>query len=481
MKLASTFNPAFEPREATSGVGFFMTKRAATSRIERRSKPSGVDGLADVGPVHYFVKSVPKEYQASFASAFDEWNEKFGKLMGHKIFSYEFVAADDPKAKLIVAGDPRFNVLEWDLNNKAPYGGLGPSEANQFTGEIFSANVLIQGPTVVDIYTKWFKTTQKVNRLLLAGRDWEAEEALRDGTVALREELKSEEVPRFDLRLGEGEDLVFRVTAQTPPLQDPAMQRIDFETIPGGYDYAKYMDGYFHEMVTHELGHNLGLRHNFRGNLGAALDPSTGGVSDSIMEYLGRSFRYVNRVGAYDMMAISYGYLGTPPKRTDLYCTDEDVPKLSNLLLGSAECSPNDATTDPFRYFEGVLATAVDKLVARGTSEAPVWSVDDMSSEVTTALSGMILYPATVDLTGMTWTAFFTGGDRPSSPLDVRDYVLKRLKSHLCDPTIAAVLTAKKDDAVRGKVKDNMTALAKLATKVAGAYDVYTEKALACP
>ena len=166
MRLSSAFNPAFESREPTPGVGFFETNRAADTKITRWSTTSP-DGVA---PVHYFVKNIPDEFKPAFQSAFDEWNAKLKPVLGKEIFSYEFVDQNDPRNAQLVAGDPRFNIVEWDLVNKASYGGLGPSIANQFTGENITANVYIQGPTIVQLYTTGSKSTPRLKRFAIRAR-----------------------------------------------------------------------------------------------------------------------------------------------------------------------------------------------------------------------------------------------------------------------------------------------------------------------
>lgn len=477
LKLTSTFDPSFEPRTPTDGVGYFLTARSVTPHIERRVKPAAVDGMTGDGPVKYFIKNVPAEYRPGFSAAFDAWNDRFVTLTGQKIFSYEFVDASDPQAKLLVTGDPRYNIVEWDEENSASYGGLGPSLANQFTGEIFSGSVLIQGPHIVDLYTQWYQTSTTLKELRLAGRDEEADALWHDATTVLNAQVARSSV-RYQLQLGQG--LAFRVPGQEKPWHDPVFERIDFESTPAGVSYDDYMTGYFREMLTHELGHNLGLRHNFRGSLGADLDPATGGVSDSIMEYLGRSFRSVNQIGDYDLMAIRYGYKGEAPKRRDLYCTDEDVPSLDNGLTGSAECSSDDATTDPFQYLESQLVKAVDLLVARGSAKAPVWSVADMSDELGVALKGMTLYAATSDPTASQWTNFFHRGDRPDSPAGVKAYVLAKLKSHICDPSFASVLKSKESNDAREKTVTNIQALGKAANAVVTTMKAYAASDLNC-
>jgi hypothetical protein len=141
LRLNSVFNPSFVARDKTEGVGFFTNYSLGNSQ----------------GEIKYFLKNIPQEHQESFKAAFDAWNEKFSEVAGRPLIRYEFIDALDPRSKNLVAGDVRYNILEWDLENEASYGGLGPSIANQFTGEILSSNVLIQGPRIVEIYQNWFK------------------------------------------------------------------------------------------------------------------------------------------------------------------------------------------------------------------------------------------------------------------------------------------------------------------------------------
>ncbi len=479
IKLDSAFNPAFTPRDATTGVGFFMTGRTATPKLQRWTLPTTFNSALPA-PVHYYIKNVPKEYQAAFASCFDEWNQHFVELVGKKIFSYEFV---DPTSALndeLVTGDVRYNIVEWDLVNQASYGGLGPSVANQFTGEIFSANVLIQGPTVVKLYTDWFKTGQQAQALLAQGEDQQAEKLLHAAKIAENRTLDSLKAPQLSLTVGAG--LQFRVTSQVPGYEDPSVERNDFEELPPNMDYATYMAGYFHDMLTHELGHNLGLRHNFRGSLYGAATASDGHVSASVMEYLGRNYREYDHVGDYDLMAIKYGYLGVEPTVRNMFCTDEDQPSAHNNYSGSAECNSSDATDDPFGYFENRLSRAT--LLLAGTSgAAPTWTVPEMDSELTSFFTGMGLYASTADETSGTWTNFFGKSGRPlvaQGTASVKAYVLGRIKAHLCDPTLLAAGDSKSSADAKAAVQANVAAFQAKAAKVLTALKAYTADDLKC-
>ena len=472
LKLASGFNPAFVSRAPTQGVGFFTTERGVDTKITRWSSTDyGRDGL-----VHYFIKNVPTQYQPAFASCFDEWNAKLQPVIGKKMFSYEFVNADDPRSKLLVTGDVRYNIVEWDLINKAPYGGLGPSIANQLTGETFTADVLIQGPTIIDLYSHWYKANVQAQALREIGRSDEAEELM----VQTKRDLEAQQAQlsggKLELKLNNL--LAFRVTSQTPALEDPLMQRDDFDDVPAGFTFDQYMYGYFHDMLTHELGHNLGLRHNFRGNLGAADVAVQGGVSRSIMEYLGRSTRYLDQAGEYDIMALSYGYTGKQPDHLNWFCTDEDNQDITDPTK-SAECSRDDATNDPFSWLEGRLTRAVTLLTNKGQTTAPAWAVTDMDSELSVAINGLAAYAVSGDATASGWTNFFGKPGRPANAAGVKAFVLGRFKAQICDPALTQLVAGKATPDAKTKTQANIDALrAKIATVLAP--KVFTADELKC-
>jgi hypothetical protein len=469
LKLASAFNPSFDSREETEGVGYFMTERSAKSKITRFA----VDQESDTGSIHYFIKTVPAEHKASFKAAFDEWNEVFVKTVGRSLLTYEFVDEDDPRAPNIVAGDVRYNIIEWDLVNRAPYGGLGPSIANQFTGEIMSANVLVQGPFIELIYKKWFETAAQAEELRAQGLGDQADRLMADFQKSAR--ASEPKANRVKLTLG---SLSFRTPADMVEYQDP-LPRMDFDQLPAGYDYAKYMLGYFQELVAHELGHNFGLRHNFRGNLGAKDDLGVGGQSRSVMEYLGRPFRFKDRIGEYDGMAISYGYLGEEPKARDWFCTDQDQPTLKEKT-NSAECTNGDATNDPYSYFEKYLEQATSYLVNRGSKAAPNWQVSEMRGELSKSLLGLAYYKSSAASSASSWTNFFGKAGRPA-PDEVGTYVVNSIRQRLCDPALLTEANNKESQEGKDKAIQNLSDLQTFAKTLLVANKVLTLEEVACP
>jgi hypothetical protein len=476
MKLGSGFNPAFKSREATEGVGFFKTERSATNKITRFSTSGNGTNAT---PVKYFIKNVPQEFKKTFAKAMDSWNKEFKEIIGKELLSYEFVDANDPRAELLVPGDVRFNIIEWDLVNKASYGGLGPSIANQYTGETMSANVLIQGPTIVKLYTQWFGVSQQAQDLIAQGKTNEANLLIKNFETSVSKELEGRSNKTFKLKLGK--NLEMNIHAQTEALEDP-IKKGHFEMVPEGMSYEKYMEGYMVEILAHEMGHNLGLRHNFKGNLGA-IDGSkeAGSVSRSVMEYLGRPYRHLNTIGSYDKMAIAYGYKGKAPKNLNWFCTDEDQGSdLKTMATKSPECTKSDATSDPFSFWEKRIDRVLDLVLERSSASTPAWKTVEVKSQLEEAISGLSAYALSAEVTSGSWTNFFGKNGRPDSAAQVKGYVLQRIKTKVCNAELNDIINAKETAEGQKIAQENLDELKKIVTDKTISLGLFSAQDLGC-
>lgn len=476
MKLGSGFNPAFVSRDATEGVGFFKTERGAESKIQRFSYTG--NGTTAT-PVKYYIKNVPEEFKGVFARAMESWNTEFQKIIGKSLLSYEFIDATDPRADLLVPGDIRYNIVEWDLINKAGYGGLGPSIANQHTGEIMSANVLIQGPTIVKLYKEWFNVSKEAKQLIAEGKKAEANKLIKNFEISSSKELDARTKQTFKLKLGK--HLEMNVHAQKAELMDP-VKKGQFELVPEGLTYEQYMDGYMLEILAHEVGHNLGLRHNFKGNLGAyENNQDAGSVSRSVMEYLGRPFRHLNTVGPYDRMAIAYGYKGVAPKHLNWFCTDEDQGfDAKSLALKSPECTKSDATSDPFSFWEGRLNRVLELVLERKSTSAPVWKVNEVKGQLEEAISGLSAYALSAEATADTWTNFFGKNDRPEDKAEVKAYVLSRIQKRICNPQLLEEINRKESKEAQDIALENLKVVKKAVAETTSALGLYTAQDIGC-
>ena len=176
LKSGSGFNPAFVPRLNTEGVGFFTSYRTPEQLIHRFS----LTAKGEKALIKYYIKAVPKEYQKAFADALEDWNTNLKPMLNQTFLEYEFIDATDSKFEQIVAGDPRFNVIEWDTKNLASYGGLGPHIANEQTGETISGITLIQGPKIVELYKTWWHISAVIDQLKSQGQMAKASAVKKD-------------------------------------------------------------------------------------------------------------------------------------------------------------------------------------------------------------------------------------------------------------------------------------------------------------
>jgi hypothetical protein len=443
LKLNSVFNPAFIPRNPTQGVGFFLTKRNTEPKITRLST-TNYDNR-----VKYYIKNVPDQYKQSFSKAFDNWNSELKKVIGHELLAYEFLDAKDEESALIVTGDIRYNVIEWDLNNLAPYSALGPSSANQYTGEIFSANILVQGPTIIDFISKWFSVSNNAKKLESQGKTTEANKIMAKFNSSYLNEMLSRNKTTFSFKFN---SIDMTIYSQEDELEDQ-MNKGHFDILETKLTLEEYLENYLTETLEHELGHNLGLRHNFKGNLGGNDSKEKGSVSRSVMEYLSPNYSYLNTIGQYDLMAISYAYKGIKPQHLDWYCSDDDLPKnFLSLALKSPECNKSDSTNDPYSFWASRISRAVDLVIEANSQSAPVWKVDEVIYEVTDAVIWLTSYAASAEITANEWTNFFDKEGRPQrEDMDgIKEYVKNTIKEMICDPKISKIISEK--DSAEGKI-----------------------------
>ncbi|MDP1825458.1 MAG: zinc-dependent metalloprotease [Archangium sp.] len=101
--------------------------------------------------------------------------------------------------------------------------------------------------------------------------------------------------------------------------------------IPAGMTRKEFLEKYITEIILHEVGHTLGLRHNFKGSL----------ERSSVMDYnIEADAVLFDRPGPYDVAAVRLLYGLSTAAPTQAFCTDEDT-------LTDAQCDRFDATANP--------------------------------------------------------------------------------------------------------------------------------------
>jgi hypothetical protein len=246
----------------------------------------------------------------------ENWNAAFG----YKVLEATVGAAD------ATPGDDVTNFIYLDVNPAVGF-AFADWRTNPNTGEIRGASVYLN--TIwVDIGALLFDQDAFNARPQKPDIFAAAPKALhRLGWAGMRPETLCE-YPVSPLL---GEDLT------------TVSSRIRVKGAPeaAGRTGIQMVEDYVAGVVLHEIGHTLGLRHNFKGSL---VPPSS-----SIMEYID-DFDQVNvfTPQSYDVAAVKLLYGVSTAYPTDPFCTDEDTAV-------DPDCTRFDVGADPLNEFFGPI------------------------------------------------------------------------------------------------------------------------------
>jgi hypothetical protein len=303
------------PRYADERVGYFVSaikdfsRDTAESffvrfinrwRLEKRDPGAA---LSDpVKPIVYYIDhTVPVEWKPWVRAGILEWNRAFEEAG----FRNAIQVYDAPDDSLWSAEDARYSTVRWTATNRSVY-AVGPSNVDPRTGEILNADVLVSAAWI----QAWRGEAVEYAGPQAAIRSTFVEDSAASGPDG-ESHLCS---------LGEG---LRRQGSLTRALFAGRGGR------PDGVATRAYIGQALKALIMHEIGHTLGLRHNFRGSAGASRAQLTDraytrkhGIGVSVMDYNPPALSldpdhqgdyYAPTIGTYDRWAIRYGYtpLGT--------------------------------------------------------------------------------------------------------------------------------------------------------------------------
>jgi hypothetical protein len=326
-------------------------------RLEKKD-PSAALSEPTQPIVFWLDRNIPVKYREPIKEGILEWNKAFARI-GFKDAIHVEVQPDNADFD---TSDIRHASVRWQTVAKTSYGAIGPSVVDPRTGEILDADIAIDANNV--------RVVRNLRHEYLPPR--------KDAFAAFAEATSGDAHARSDAESCSYDDAATEESAFGMSLLE-ARGELD----PNSPDIDKFVDLFLKNVTMHEVGHTLGLRHNFRAStvyneaeLSDAAFTAAHGISGSVMEYNPwnlavkgeRQGEYtMSTLGPYDYWAIEYAYKPLDPAKETAelakiaarssepwlaYSTDEDVayfaidPAVNQLDLGS----------DPLAYAKKRLA-----------------------------------------------------------------------------------------------------------------------------
>lgn len=338
LKLPET---PMKPRLADDRIGHFVTTRKDYTgdvgdgkvRYVNRWRLEKADPNAEmskpVKPITYWVaNNVPEKYREAVAEGILEWNKAF-EAIG---FQDAIVVKHQKPGDTFDTLDAEHASVRW--YTAADVGSaVGPSHVDPRSGEILDADI-----RMADVFGR------SAQRLLM---DNPPKAAAHQHTHA---HTHDGHVCNFQHHASNEHEFAHSLLAA----------RGDAEAA------QELADAYIKDVVMHEVGHTLGLRHNFRGStihtpeqLTDAEFTKENGLGSSVMDYHPfnlagpdeKQGEYVmSSLGAYDFLAVKYAY-----GQFDPALEDESLKEIAKKT-----------TTDPkLSYETDEAADAMDPSVSR--------------------------------------------------------------------------------------------------------------------
>lgn len=347
-------NHRYQPRLADDRVGYFISAyqdfsddspRDPFVRYIQRWHLQKQDPKAPLSPpekpiVFWIENTVPLEYRDAVRDGALMWNKAFEQI-GFKDAIAVRQMPDDAKWD---PADVRYNTIRWLSSFDADFLGMGPSRVNPLTGEILDADILIDASFARYLKKKYQMLSQSQSmRSMPALMQLTGNPRLCGYGMAAHFFKQSMPAPAFKaqrtLQLLGNYDLCYGMEASRQ-LSIGAMSLSMLHNVaPGSAAMKQFVQSFLRSLIAHEVGHTLGLRHNFRGSTMLSPDALNNtetthqhGLVSSVMDYSAVNLApqgttqgdyFTQTIGPYDEWAIAYGY--TP--------SDALVPQAETRLL----------------------------------------------------------------------------------------------------------------------------------------------------
>jgi hypothetical protein len=319
-----------KPRLADARVGYFVDSYTDLSddlkpnprvhminrwRLEKKDPSAAVS--EPVKAITFWMdRNTPLRYRKAVEEGILEWNKAFERI-GFKNAIVAKQQPDDASFSLLEAGHAS---VRWFTGADVGY-AAGPSHSDPRTGEIFDADIVMSDVFGRGSRREFREDYRPVQSFAApAGPDapawqrslsalWQQSQAQADGAA-------------------QACNYAFEAASELHFAMDLLEARGDID--PTSPEAEAFVQSYVKAVIVHEVGHVLGLRHNFissttvtREQLKDKAFGETRGIANSVMDYNPfnlplpgepKGEANMKGLGAYDYFAIEYGYKPLDPK-----------------------------------------------------------------------------------------------------------------------------------------------------------------------
>jgi len=347
----------FEVRvdDPDSPFGFFATPVPGPTKGQMMSRLPGIGPDHPDGTLTYHVTAnLPPEYRITVEQVVERWNDGLAEAGLNRPFLVE----DAPPG--IYPWDPRYRVIFWDSSKDS--GAIAPFTDSPVTGEIFASDVILwlgDMERIVESYDTFFTKFPDFDPgpvdPVEMGEMGEMDEMGDPVALQARFDAAAATLPARVLR---------RRIHHRRPLKTGATARAIHDMVMADFTTEEIQRYILADFLTHEIGHNLGLRHNFFASIDADHIPE-GAPATSTMDYVWG----LTGPGVYDIDAMRYGYGAGPLVDDYLFCTDHEV-------VHDPGCDRWDFG-HPLTYWMGV----VDDLAEKYPADTPMEEMLELAQQ----------------------------------------------------------------------------------------------------
>ncbi|WP_234824068.1 zinc-dependent metalloprotease [Bremerella cremea] len=488
----------YTPRVADDRVGYFLTAVKDYSRPDdnqfvryvNRWKLEKADPSAKMSEpkepiIFYMENTIPYKYRKPIRDGILEWNkafEKAGYIDAIRVRQQEDDADWDPE-------DVRYNTFRW-ITSDAGF-AMGPSRVNPYTGQILDADIIFDA----DFLNYWKQAFENYNP--------QATEAMLGGPVdvhSIEEFLKKNPIksPKHQCMLSGGMSQQFAFAAaavladvekeklkekkkkkkeeaeakeekegseeSAEEKKEDAEEGKEEEKGPSPEEIKQQREELLERMIMeglkevamHEVGHTLGLRHNFVASKMYSLEemaelPEGEPTLASVMDYAPphiaapgkkQGHFFTQSIGKYDVWAITYGYKplsgGTDGEKKELakiasrstehglaFSTDEDTTSMSP----DPDSNRFDFGKDALEFANNqaaVVKQAMDGLADRVVEDGEDYSRVRQAFNSLLNTHGQAMYFASRYIGGVHVNRSHKGQDNAPAPFEVVDVEKQR-------------------------------------------------------